>query len=1110
MQKRVFLLIVTLLTLSLAAVAQVTTSGITGIVTAGGEEAIGATITAKHVPSGTVYRAVTNVNGRYTITGMRSGGPYDVEVSYIGYQTTKMTGFNLALGQNTVVDAALQEGSEMLQEVLIVAQANNTMRSDRSGAVTNIDANAMANVPTIGRSMTDIMKLTPQSSSASGMAIGGGNYRQSSVTVDGASFNNAFGLGSSPLPGGGTPISLDALDQMTISITPYDVRQSGFTGGGINAVTKSGTNEFKGSVYTYLTSTSLKGNRVGKTVFDVDDGHNNTYGVTLGGPIIKDKLFFFVNGEYEDNVIAGPVARAGDGSTPYTTTNRRPQIEELESLSNYLGKTYGLTTGPWQNYSLSTPAYRILARVDWNINDNHKFNIRFTRSDRKSSSAASASRTIGDSKANAIYGGHQNTYGSGTNYGMSSLSSRYYAEFKFTSFAAELNSKFGKFNNTLRGTYSFQDQPRSTEYNDAAPVVEIVMNDGQDHYPTWALTGDIFTYKNLAQTKNTVITDEVNVTLGKHNLFAGLQFEHNYAANGYAQAGAGYYVYEATPEQVSAGDWASVFAANPRVFAITAGNNPGFNMLTSEMKTNQWSLYFQDNISWSDRFRTSIGVRFELPSYPSLADNFNDKFYKLKFGNNQYRTDDVPDASVSFSPRIGFNWDITGERKYILRGGTGLFVGRMPFVWLVSAVGNSGVGQTSYFRTNAEVPFTMNQKNMLQSVGATGEVLVPTGPTILSKDLRMPKTWKASLAFDAKLPGDIDFTAEFIYNKDLNPVVVSNKNVYWDGTSTVDLGHGDIRHQMSTYVKQADYPEFEGKWASIYDPSVYVLENAGSKAYYASLSLQLHKAFDFGLDLNASYTLSKAKSYSEGIGDQVSSAYTNYRNSVNAVNDWETGYATYVAPNRFLFSASYKLKESKNATSHFSLIYDAYQYGYLGGYAYNRYSYIFSSNVTGDPSAPGNLIYVPGSRQELNNWEFAEGKVNGEVYTADMQRDDFWEFINQDDYLKDRKGKYAERGGAKMPWHHQLDFKYLRDMNVQIGKTKHALQLGLDVENLLNFLCKDWGAYKEVTGNTLLTYKKGQYTYNLVNGERHLSTSQNYESTASTYRIMFTIRYLFN
>lgn len=1102
MQKRLFLLVVTLLTLSLTAVAQVTTSGINGIVTANNEEVIGATVTAKHLPSGSVYRAVTNVNGRYTITGMRSGGPYEVEVSYIGYQTKKFTDIQLSLGQNSVLDVWLSEGSEMLQEVEVVAAARNTMRSDRSGAVTNLSGAQMATIPTIGRSMTDIMKMTPQSSSASGMAIGGGNYRQSSVTIDGASFNNAFGLGSSPLPGGGTPISLDALDQMTISITPYDVRQSGFTGGGINAVTKSGTNEYKGSVYTYLTSTSLKGNRVGTTTLPVDDGHTNTFGATFGGPIIKDKLFFFVNGEFEDNLATGPAARANaDGRTKdFTNTNRRPALDELESLSSYLQNTYGLTTGAWQGYNVKTPAYRILARVDWNINDNHKFNVRFTKSNRKSSSAASASRSVGSNRATDIYGGSQNDYGINSNYGMSSLSSRYYAEYKFTSIAAELNSKFGKVNNTLRGTYSFQDQPRSTEYGDAAPVVEIVMNDGQDHYPTWASTGDIFTYGNLAQTKTTVITDEVNVTLGKHNLFGGIQYEHNFAANGYAQAAAGYYTFEATPEEAATGNWAAVFGRGPRTFGMTYGNNAAHSMFTSEMKTNQWSFYIQDNISWSERFRMSVGARFELPSYPSLANNYNEDYYKLDFGGRHFRTDNVPGASLSFSPRVGFNWDITGDRKYILRGGTGLFVGRMPFVWLVSAVGNSGMGQTTYWanQTNGQIlpTFTTSQEDMLRQINATSSTTVPGSPTILADDLRMPKTWKGSLAFDAKLPGDIDFTLEGIFNKDLNPVVVSNANVYWDGTSTVDLGHGDVRHKMSTYNKQ----------------NAYLLENAGSKAYYMSLSFQLHKSFDFGLDLNASYTLSKAKSYTEGIGDQVSSAYNNYRNSIHAVNDNETGYATYVAPNRLLIGASYKLKESKHSTSTFSLVYDAYQYGYLGTYAYSRYSYIFNSNVNNDPSAPGNLIYVPASRQELNNWDFKEGKVGGETYTADMQRDDFWAFIQQDDYLKNRLGQYAERGGAKMPWHHQLDFRYMRDMSVNWGKTKHTLQLGVDIENLPNFLCKDWGLYKQITGNTLLTYdaKNNQYQYNLVNGSRHLSTSQNYLSAASTYRIMFTIRYLFN
>ena len=1080
--------------------AQVTTSGITGTVMAGGEEAIGATITAKHVPSGSVYRAVTNIEGQYTLTGMKSGGPYEVEISYIGFQTAKFTDIQLALGQNAVVDATLSEGSEMIQEIVVTAKANNTMRSDRSGAVTNLNATQIASIPTVGRTMLDIMKMTPQSSSASGMAIGGGNYRQSSVTIDGASFNDSFGMEPSPLPGGGTPISIDALDQMTVSITPYDVRQSGFTGGGVNAVTKSGTNTYKGSVYSYLTNSHMKGSKVGDVKLPVTDSHNSTFGFTVGGPILKDKLFFFLNGEYEDVVVAGPAVSAGDGNPPYSATNRRPKFSELESLSSYLRNTYGISTGPWQGYNIKTPAYRILARIDWNINDDHKLNVRFTKSNRKESNPASASRSIGSNRTSIIYGGNQNSYGSNTDYSMSSLSSRYVTEFRFTSFAAELNSKFGKLHNTLRGTYSFQDQPRTNEYGEGVPVIEIVMSDNQGHYPSWALTGDMFTYQNMAQTKTTVITDELNIHLGKHNLFGGLQYEHDYAANGYAQAGAGYYAFQATPDQVRTGDWASVFTKeNTRLFGITYGNGDNHPPFFAKMSTNQWSLYFQDNMSLSDRFRMSLGVRFELPSYPSLKDNFNQDYYDIDFGGQHFRTDNVPNASVSFSPRVGFNWDITGNQNLILRGGTGLFVGRLPFVWLISAVGNSGMGQTSYIasQTKGVIPtFTTSQADMLRQIGATSMTTIPSSATILSDDLRMPKTWKASLALDAKLPGDIDFTIEGIMNKDINPVVVSNRDIYWDGHSTIDLGHGDVRHKMSYYN-----PNY----------SAYVLENAGSKAYYISLSAQLRKKFDFGLDLSASYTLSKAKTYTDGIGNQVASAYNNYRNSVNAVNDNEIGYATYVAPNRLLLSASYTLKESKNATSRISLVYDGYQYGYLNDYAFSRFSYIFSANVNSDALAPANLIYVPASRQELDSWDFAESVYEGnKVYTADMQRDDFWAYIQQDAYLKNRTGQYAERGGAMMPWHHQLDFKFEQDIRLDVGNTKHALQLGVDILNLPNFLCKKWGLYKQIGETALLSYSNGKYTYNTVDGERHLTTFRDFQNLASTYQIMFTIRYLFN
>ena len=257
--------------------------------------------------------------------------------------------------------------------------------------------------------------------------------------------------------------------------------------------------------------------------------------------------------------------------------------------------------------------------------------MRFTKSNRKEANPASASRSIGSNRTSIIYGGNQNSYGGNTDYGMSSLSSRYMTEFRFTSVAAELNSKFGKLHNTLRGTYSYQDQPRSNEYGVDVPVVEIVMSDGQGHYPYWALTGDLFTYGNVAKTKTTVITDEINIQLGKHNLFGGLQYEHNWAANGYAQAGAGYYAFQASQDEIDKAivnnDWGPIFAVDhTRLFGITYGNGDNHDHFLAKMSTNQWSLYLQDNMSLSDRFRMSLGLRFELPSYPSLKDNFNEEY----------------------------------------------------------------------------------------------------------------------------------------------------------------------------------------------------------------------------------------------------------------------------------------------------------------------------------------------------------------------------------------------------------------------------------------------------------------------------------------------------
>lgn len=598
------------------AMAQITTSSVSGKITANGEDVIGATIKIVHQPSGTVYRAVTNMDGRYSIQGMRPGGPYVLEVTYVGYKNKQVKGISLSLGQNTVLNETLAEDAAQLEDVVVVADRNNNMRTDRAGATTSINADQIEAVPTVSRSMNDLLKLTPQGANVgSGFSVGGGNYRQSYVTVDGAAFNNAFGIGGN-LPGNGSPISLDALDQISVSSSPYDVRLSGFTGGAISAVTKSGTNDFKGTAYMYTTNSHLRGNKVSDYELNRLQSHSTTWGASFGGPIIKDKLFFFANGEYQSNISAGPsgTARvnASDEWSPSSGTVHRPLQSDMDNMLSFLNKTYGYNPGRYQGYSLDTPSYKFLARIDWNINENNKLNFRFSKSHDKDSSAPSNSTTPfkdsviypgGKSDGVTISGGKYQS-GRTANSGLYFESSRYYQEKNFTSLAAEWNSKWGILNNVLRGTYSYQDEPR-TYLGGVFPTVDI-LKDGAYYM---GFGPDPFTQGNLRQVKTFVVTDEASWAMGIQNFTAGVQYESNEAVNGFGAASAGYYVYD-SPEAFMAG-------GAPVAYGVTFPMDDS-DQFKAKMKYNQFSAYIQDQVNFSDRFRLTGGLRFELPIYPEL------------------------------------------------------------------------------------------------------------------------------------------------------------------------------------------------------------------------------------------------------------------------------------------------------------------------------------------------------------------------------------------------------------------------------------------------------------------------------------------------------------
>ena len=1101
---------------SISLMAQVTTSSISGKITDSNKGTLpGATVVATHTPSGSQYYAVADANGTYRLLNIRPGGPYTIEVRMVGFQTVKQEGITANLGETKILNVRLNEEAIGLGEVAVVAEAlSNGMDSDRAGATTAISSEQINTLPTISRSLNDILALTPQAAATSnGLAIGGGNYRQSYVTVDGAAFNNAFGIGGN-LPAGGSPISLDALEAMTINVTPFDVRHSGFTGGAINAVTKSGSNQFHVSVYDYFTNDGLMGTKYGvkdelgnyPDRLKLNSSLDNTVGVSVGGPIVKDKLFFFVNFEYQSDVDPGQshfARESEDDEYGGATQYNRPTVEKMEEISNYLQNTYGYNPGRYQNYSASTPDYKLLARLDWNASANDKINLRYSLVKNKYSTAPSSSI---NPLSGSVY--NRNTYGRTSEYALYFESNRYFQEQNFSSIAAEWNHSFlsGRANNMLRATYSHQFEPRSF-VGDLFPTVDILepLEDGTPAVYT-SFGPDPFTYGNLRDVQTAVVTDEVSYLTGIHNFTFGAQFEWDNTKNGFMQGGAGYYVYNS---------WEDFFNnANPRAFAITYGNNENHEQVYPSFNYMQGSLYAQDEMTLSERFKLALGLRVELPYYPSIAGyNYNKEFAEGwdevvvdeatgaettvhhaiadGEGNSMYgmSTADMPKARVNFSPRLGFNWDLTGDRKYIIRGGSGLYTGRLPFVWIVSTVGNSNCLQNQYINSNEEeqIKFFTSPNEIIANNSdllLTGDLPAPQSTTIMDKNLRMPQTWKSSLAFDAELPGGIKATLEGIYNKDITSVAVTKLGLVQDENDIQLPGEPGTRmHWLSEGVVNS-----LGKAVT-----PYLITNTSNNGYYYSGTAQLSKRFDFGLDLMAAYTYAEGKNVTDGIGDQITSAYNTNAFGVNGSNVHELGYSSYVTPHRVLVNLGWNWNTGKHTEETIGLYYEGFNHCYIGGYSYTRYSYTMTSNVNGDGGS-NSLAYIPTEKELL---------AEDSPYT---NAEEFNTFINADKYLSTHRGMYAERGGAIAPWRHTFNFKYERTYKFDCGA---SISAGIDVKNLANLFYRGWGNMQRLSSSDIIKLtgngsEDNPYKYTFTN-----PTWNVYASTYSTWSAALNLRFNF-
>ncbi|NTE00708.1 TonB-dependent receptor [Agrobacterium tumefaciens] len=1090
--------------------AQVTTSSMTGTIKDAKGALPGASVKATHTPTGTVYSVSTNNDGRFTIGGMRVGGPYTIEISFIGYRPEKQTEVYLKLGEPYLENITLVDNSSTLAEVKVVGQSNNAiMNSNKSGANTVITRQQIQSLPTITRSVNDLTRLTPQ---ANGTSIGGGNYRSNNFTVDGANFNNQFGIGQN-IPAGGSPISIDALEQISINVTPYDVRQSGFTGGSVTAVTRSGTNTFSGNAFYTMRNEDNQGKRIGESyrIPNLQKLDEKNYGFSLGGPIVKDKLFFFVNYEKKHTIEPGNNRIAATSSLPYgsLTTVAPATASDLDRLKSTLISRYGYDPGVYQGYSNISDNEKMFARLDWNISKNHRFSVRYNQVESKTPSSASTSVTGSGVTGNLGYGNLRS--GSNTNAGLNFSNANYYQAANLYSAVAELNSNFGsKITNVARATYSHQNDPRTSD-SSPFPLVDILNNTQTGTSAGNVLTTfgyEPFTYGNLRDVKGYTYSDDLTLALGKHNITLGAQAEFSTTKNGFQRFGTGFYTFASYADFYN--------NARPLQYSVTYPLTSDGSQAFPSFKFAQYSAYLQDEFTISDRLKVTAGIRFEQATYPDVSEIRTHPLVAAQtFANGQkVDTGVLPDAKLTYSPRFGFNWDVMGDRSLQVRGGSGIFTGRVPFVWIVSQSGDAGLLQFTQTYSGANTPFFNPSiaPNLTSATIPAAGTSIPGTISSMATDLKFPQTWKSSLAVDFKLPGGIVATLEGIYGKDLNVAVAKNVNLQ-DPTNLTIAGYPDNRPFYGSSVNSRQVVNITGAGlpSATGTSALNVVQMTNAKGGYNwQATAQLTKQFSSGLSAMIAYTRSDQRNFGDGSGDQLLNLWSIPYTSTNS-NNPTLSYSQNLTPDRIIASVSYRKEYIKNLATSFSVFYQGSQQG--------RYSYYYSADFNRDGQT-NDLIYIPRDASEITFTNIPSGTTGyARAYSAQEQSDIFTNYIENDPYLSKHKGQYAERNGALLPWRNQFDLRLTQEIFKNFGNTKNSFQFTVDIFNVGNLLNRKWGNVNFANNSAILVPQNvssinatTKPTFRLANTQGDIvresfGTSQ---TTSSTYYMQFGVRYNFN
>ena len=1072
---------------SLSALAQVTTSTIVGMVTdTRGEALVGVTVVATHVPSGTRYGTTTNASGRYTLPAVRVGGPFTVTATYTGYEPQTKENIFTNLGVASNVDFQLQESGISLEEVVVRSDRADLFSSQRTGAASTFSERVVTSVPAIGsRAISSVTKYNPN---GDGRSFGAQDARLNNFTIDGSVFNNGFGLGSEAQAGGrtgSTAISLDAIEEVQVNVAPYDVRQTGFVGAGINAVTRSGTNDLQGSVYGFRRSANMYGNKARDVNVSTTQFSENIYGARVGGAIVKNKVFFFLSGEVVGKSEPATPWVANGSTNPGQVT--RVLKSDLDSVSKVLFERFGYVTGPYEAYNNLTNSRKFLARLDFNLSDRNKLMLRYTHHDSDADINISNSASLG-------FGNRTTNINS-----MSYQNSGYIITDNTRSIVAELNSMLGdRMSNLLSIGYDYQNEDRRYK-GEVFPTIDIL----KDNLTYISAGFDPFTPKNQLNYGTFHVTNNLSIYAGQHTITVGVNYERFKSNNLFFPGSHGVYIFNSLSDFFGAvrGDSVPVRRFQYRYSALEGGADP-----LQVFVANKYDLYAQDQVQIG-RLTLTAGVRgslIDLSETKALTNEaiLDSTFLDLNGKPLKVNTGKMPKPQFLWEPRLGFNLDVTGKKTTQVRGGVGIFTGRPPFVWLSNQVGNNGVltGFIDVANTNTrQYPLV-----------ADASVFTPEKPTLPStfeiaftdENYRFPQVLKANFAVDQKLPLNLVATAELIYTRNINAVL------YYNANSKPAIGNFTGPDQRPRYPGDVgSTSQLPASTRVVSNVSSLVVLSNTNQGDYIGATFKLEYPERNGLYGLFAYTYSRARDLMSA-GSIALGSWTSAR-SVNGNNRLDLSFADNDVPHRLIGLLSYRTTfgEKRGGSTQFTIGYEGIQR--------RRFSYTYAGDMNGDGVVGNDLLFVPNNASDLI---FESWTVNNVTYTPQQQAAFFEEYINNDPYLSSRRGQYTERNGGIFPMLHRFDLAVARDFFITVGGKRNALQFRVDVFNVGNLINSNWGVGRRIIAAIPLT-SRGVHTdgttprYRVTSQLLNPTTRRTTDWSATindVWNLQVGIRYTFN